>query len=369
MTAGKERPILLNPGPVTLSPRVRKAMLRGDWCHREPEFAALTHSINSRLQGVYAGLADDYEAVVLTGSGTAAVEGMLASFAPRERSTLVVSNGVYGERMVRMLAAHQRPCRVLEHDWMAAIDMARLERLLANHADISHLAVVHHETTTGRLNDLQAIGELCRARGLELLLDGVSSFGAESIAGREWNLAAVAATANKCLHGAPGLSFVVARRDLWRETGQGAGSVYLDLHAAHALQHAQGYSPFTQAVQVAFALDAALDEHIAAGGWRARRDCYRERARAVSETLLGLGVDTLLPPTEFSSVLHAYRLPGGVDYASLHDALKARGFIIYAGQGSLAADIFRIAHMGDIGAADLDRLCAELRRFLGAGKS
>ena len=358
-----DRSILLNPGPVTLTQRVRAALGRGDWCHREPEFAALVQGINRRLAGVYAELAADFDAVLLSGSGTAAVEGMLRAFAPRDRTTLVLANGVYGERMSRMLRVLGRPQQLLAQDWLAGPGIPQLEAALARDPSISHVAVVHHETTTGRLNDLEMIGRACRAWGVQLLLDGVSSFGAERIAGRDWNLAAVAATANKCLHGAPGLSFVLARRELWQRPAA-AGGVYLDLHAYHAAQHTDGYSPFTQAVQVAFALDAALDEHAEQGGWRGRLARYRERALRVATTLAPLGARRLLPEGEASSVLHAYRLPRGLDYRGLHDALKRRGFIIYAGQGRLAPDIFRIAHMGDITAADLERLCRALRAVL-----
>jgi 2-aminoethylphosphonate-pyruvate transaminase len=356
--------VLLNPGPVTLTRRVRAALGRGDWCHREPEFAALVRDINRRLARVYEALAGDYDAALITGSGTSAVEGMLATFAPRDGRTLVLANGVYGERMARMLAAHGRPHQVLAHDWLAPVSVPRLEQALERDPGISHVAVVHHETTTGRLNDLESIGRVCQAWGVQLLLDGVSSFGAERIAGRDWNLAAVAATANKCLHGAPGLSFVLARRALWQAPAPPADSVYLDLRAYHRAQHDDGFSPFTQAVQVAFALAAALAEHAAAGGWGARLRSYRERAAHVAAVLAGLGVGTLLPEPEFSSVLWSYRLPGRLTYTDLHAALKRRGFIIYAGQGRLAPDIFRIAHMGDITAGDLDRLGDGLRAVL-----
>jgi 2-aminoethylphosphonate-pyruvate transaminase len=201
-----------------------------------------------------------------------------------------------------------------------------------------------------------------------MLLDGVSSFGAERIAGRDWNLAAVAATANKCLHGVAGLSFVVARRELWAAAPAHASSVYLDLHAYHRAQHADGFSPFTQAVQVAFALREALAEHAAEGGWLARRATYRARAARIHACLARMGVTTLLSPSEYSAILWSYRLPGALTYARLHDALKARGFIIYAGQGHLSPDIFRIAHMGDIRADDLERLEAALRASF-AGQS
>lgn len=226
---------------------------------------------------------------------------------------------------------------------------------------------MHHETTTGRLNDLQAIGALCRERDVALLLDGVSSFGAEAIDAEAWNLEAVAATANKCLHAVPGLSFVVGHNRLWTRTSPQVGSVYLDLYAYFAGQHGEGFSPFTQAVQVAFALSEALDELEEEGGWRARRQSYLDRAARIHDTLAAAGVGTLLPEEEFSSVLRSYLLPDGVAYPELHDKLKDDGFVIYAGQGQLAPDIFRIAYMGDITDADVAALCAALVAVLGAG--
>lgn len=356
------RTILLNPGPVTLTERVRAALGAGDWCHREAEFAALMRDINARLAAVHADLARDYRAVTLAASGSGAVEAMLASFAPDAGLTLVVANGSYGERMARMLVAHGKPHELLRHPWTSAPDLAELGARLGRAPRATHLAVVHHETTTGRLNDLPAIGALCRAHGVTLLLDAVSSFGAEAIAGAAWNLGALAATANKCLHGAPGLSFVLARDALWRQPPARAGSVYLDLSAYHAAQHGDGFSPFTMPVQVAFALREALAEHADQGGAVSRLALYRVRAAAIHSALAGAGVATLLDPADYSAVLRSYRLPRGLAYAGLHDALKAEGFVIYAGQGELAREIFRIAHMGDIRPPELERLCALLPR-------
>lgn len=358
------RQILLNPGPVTLTERVRRALTRGDWCHREPEFAELTQQLNSQLAAVYPGVGERCEAVLLTGSGTAAVESMLATFAPARRCTLVLANGVYGERMARILEAHGRPHRVLRHGWTDPVDVAALERVLAHDRNISHVAVVHHETTTGRLNDLESIGRVCKAWSASLLLDAVSSFGAEHLDTEEWNVAALAATANKCLHGAPGLSFVIARRELWRAPAVPAGTVYLNLFGYHRAQYGGGYSPFTQSVPVAFALGEALAEFREQGGWQARRSLYRRRAARVCAALTGAGVRTLLEPSEYASVLWSYELPAGMTYQYVHDALKREGFVIYAGQGDLGRHIFRIAHMGDIGEQDMERLCAALRRVL-----
>lgn len=359
------RLVLLNPGPVTLTDRVRGALARGDWCHREPEFADLVRDINARLARVHPGLEARFRAVTLAGSGTAAVEAMLATFAPDAGSTLVVANGVYGERMARILAAHGKPHRVLDHAWTAGIDLAAVAGQLAADGAISHVAVVHHETTTGRLNDLAGLGALCRQRGITLLLDAVSSFGAEAIDADAWNVGALAATANKCLHGVAGLSFVLARDDVWARPRQQARGAYLDLHGYHAGQHGDGFSPFTLPVQVAFALQEALAEHAEEGGATARRATYAARAARIAATLAAAGTATLLPAADYSSVLWSWRLPAGHGYPALHAALKAEGFVIYAGQGALGPEIFRIAHMGDIRADDLARLTAALARHLG----
>jgi 2-aminoethylphosphonate-pyruvate transaminase len=358
--------ILLNPGPVTLSKRVRAAMASGDWCHREPEFAQLTREINTELVAVYPEMTGVFDAVMLTGSGTSAVEAMLASFAPDHGGTLVVANGVYGERMARMLTVHRKPHQLMQNPWTAPFDMTAVSDLLDRHPEITHVATVHHETTTGRLNDLPALGALCRERELSLLLDGVSSFGAEDIDPEGWNLDAIAGTANKCLHGVPGLSFVVAHKPLWTRSSPQVGSIYLDLYAYYAGQHGEGFSPFTQSVQVAFALREALAELREAGGWQTRQSIYRQRAALIFEELTSINIDILLKDNEYSCVLRSYHLPSGVSYTELHDRLKDAGFVIYAGQGEFAQSVFRIAHMGEISTEDLQALCMALHSALGS---
>lgn len=357
--------ILLNPGPVNLSPRVRKALTRGDWCHREPEFAQLTREINSALASIYEPMADNYRSIILTGSGTCAVEAMLATFAPGADKTLVVANGVYGERMARMLAVHEKPHVVAKSEWSSPIDLEEIRRSLENDRKIRYVAAVHHETTTGRLNDVAALGNLCREFGVKLLIDAVSSFGVEFIAADDWNVAAIAGTANKCLHGVPGLSFVLASNELWAQQAAFVRSVYLDLRIYYQSQHEQGYSPFTQAVQIAFALREALSELQDEGGWQKRQAVYRARAEKIYEALVSVGIETVIRPEEYSCVLRSYRLPPSLNYVAAHDQMKSEGFVIYAGQGQFASTIFRIANMGAIGQSDLEQLCTSLAKVFG----
>lgn len=357
------RTLLLNPGPVSLSERVRQALLGPDLCHREEEFSVLQSAIRAALLAVYALDEAKWAAVLLTGSGTAAVEAMLLSAVPRDGRVLVIENGVYGERMSSMAARGGIPSAQCSAAWDADFSLEAVAAALDAFPDTTHIAVVHHETTTGRLNRLQALAALCTSRGVELLMDAVSSFGAEDIDFATWPIAACAATANKCLHGVPGVSFVVVNRERFARSGNPARTVYLDL-ATYLAQQEQGGTPFTQSVQVFYALQEALAEFAEAGGQAARQRLYRSRMARVRGVLSTLGVAGLLPAEVSSCVLQSFRLPAGHDYPTLHDGLKAAGFVIYAGQGRLSGDIFRISLMGELTEADLTRLEAALRALL-----
>jgi 2-aminoethylphosphonate-pyruvate transaminase len=350
--------ILLNPGPVTLSERVRRSLLNPDLCHREAEFFDLQEEIRARLLAVYDLDPAQWSAVLMTGSGTAAVDSMMASLPPPDARVLVLANGVYGERMTQMCAQYRIAHEKLAGAWLEAPDVEQVAARLGS-GRFTHLAVVQHETTTGRLTDINVLGRLCAAHGVQLLLDGVSSFGAEAIefanADSGGTLAAVAATANKCLHGVPGVSFVITRRSALQSAA--SRTYYLDLARLARLQD-QRNTPFTPAVHAYYALREALCEYQEQGGRRARFARYAALAEQVRAGLAQLGITALLAPEESSVVLRAYHLPRGIGYPAVHDALKAGGFVIYAGQGDLSRTLFRIATMGEITAADIRRMLA-----------
>lgn len=345
--------LLLNPGPVTLTERVRKSLLQPDLCHRESEFYDLQDEARARLLNVYRLDPNEWSAVLMTASGTGAVESMIASLVPQGGKLLVVQNGVYGERIANIAKQYGIAYESVVHEWMQAPDLARIEACLDASGPFSHVAVVHHETTTGRLNDLQALGTACRARGVPLLVDAVSSFGAEAIDFDGANIAAVAATANKCLHGVPGASFVVARQRAIEAAA--SRTYYLDLARLAKLQ-AQRNTPFTPSVHAYYALVEALREFEEHGGVPARHARYAALAEQVRSGLASRGMASILPPEQSSVVLRSYALPSGVAYEALHDGLKAHGFVVYAGQGGLSKQLFRVSTMGDIEAADMERL-------------
>jgi 2-aminoethylphosphonate-pyruvate transaminase len=350
--------ILLNPGPVTLSERVRRSLLNPDLCHREVEYFDLQAELRDGLLAVYALDPAHWTAVLMTGSGTAAVDSMIASVPHEGARVLILENGVYGERMTQMCAQYRIAHETLTGAWLEPPAVDTLAIRLAGGA-FTHLAVVHHETTTGRLTDIGPISRLCGEHGVQLLLDGVSSFGAEAIDFAQPSLTAVAATANKCLHGVPGVSFVIARRTaLSRAVSR---TYYLDLTRLARSQD-QRNTPFTPAVQVYYGLREALREYQEQGGRAARFHRYAALAEQVRVGLAQLGISGLLTPQESSVVLRAYHLPAGISYPVLHDALKADGFIIYAGQGDLSRTLFRISTMGEITLADIRRLLESFRR-------
>lgn len=359
------RRILMNPGPVVLSERVRRALLSPDVCHREPEFAELQGEVRRGLESVYASAAGDFTAVLLTGSGTAAVEAMATSLVPREGKALVVANGTYGERIAAMLGSVGRAHTLIQAGWTEPPDLARIEQALDRDPDIGWILAVHHETTTGRLNDLAALGEIGVRRGVRLLVDAVSSFGAEEIDFAGWNLEACAATANKCLHGAPGVAFVVARRAALEARQSGAVGLYLDLFAHYRAQE-QAHPLFTPAVHPTYALREALAELEEGGGWQGRRRHYRTLSGLLRTGLQARGARLLLgSEREYASSLTSFQLPEGIGYDLLHARLKQAGFVVYPGQRGLLGQIFRVAVMGAMDERDVGRFLAAFEASLG----
>lgn len=357
-----KRMVLLNPGPVNVSDKVARAQLRGDLCHREEEFARLASGIRRKLKRAFA-IEDSFSPVLISGSGTAALEMAVGSFVSPGKSLLVISNGVYGERIARIAEVHGIPRTVLETPWGTPPDLDAIERALEADPRIEAVAMVHHETTTGLLNPLNGVGALARRAGKKFLVDAISSLAGDTFDFDAAGVDLAVGTANKCVQGLPGVSFALVRKDdLPRLEAIPARSLYLNLAAQHRAQEA-GQTLFTPAVQAHYALDAALDELIeetVAG----RVERTRRAARLLREGFAAMGLHPLLPEKWQSNVLTALQLPEGAAYADLHDRLKARGFVIYAGQGNLESRAFRVANIGDIRQDEFKEFLAALEETL-----
>jgi 2-aminoethylphosphonate-pyruvate transaminase len=349
--------ILLNPGPVNVSPRVAAALGRGDLCHREPECTALLAGIRDRLLRVFAPRGG-FTAILVTGSGTAALETAVTSVLSGRGRLVVVANGVYGERIAAMAAAARLPHSVVQGGWTLPPELSQLEQAVRE-PDVEAVAVVHHETTTGLRNPVREVGAIARAHGRLLLVDAISA-----LAGDPLDLEAVGAdlvvgTAGKCIQGYPGMAFVLVREEVMaRLLGHPRRSVYLSLPVYHEAQ-LRGSTPFTPAVQIAYAFDEALAE-LCEEGLEARIARYAAAASFLRTGFERLGLGCLLPGGLRSNTVTALRLPAGRTYADLHDGLRARGFVVYEGQGRLQREIFRVANMGHLTMADFARFLAAL---------
>jgi len=354
--------ILLNPGPANTSPRVRQALVMPDLCHREPEFFEVMRDVRQRLVAGL-GVASTHAAVLFTGSGTAAVEAAIASVVPPERALLVVDNGVYGDRMRRIARAHRIPAEVLSYDVTTPVPPADVARALREHPEISHVALVHHETTTGLLNPVEAVADVAAAAGRRVIVDAMSSLFGEPLDVARDGIDFVTASANKCLQAIPGIAFVLARRAaLPALEGRPARSVYLDL-AGHFTTQEQDNTPFTPAVQVLHAMREALLE-LAEEGVAARVARYAENARVLRRGMAALGFSILVPEGARSSILTTFRLLPGLTYDALHDAMKRRGYVIYAGQGQIRTYAFRVANMGTLTPKDMDAVVSAFAECL-----
>ncbi|NNF10838.1 MAG: aminotransferase class V-fold PLP-dependent enzyme, partial [Acidimicrobiia bacterium] len=283
-----------------------------------------------------------------------AVEAMVGTLVPADRPVLVCANGVYGERIDKMLRLQGKQPILLRQDWTEAIDLEAVATRLADNPDISSVIAVHHETTTGRLNDLEALGAVCREYETPMLVDAVSSFGGAQLPLERWNAVACASNSNKCLHGVPGVAFVLARRDLLTSGTGHAPGLYLDLITNFNAQVA-GYPAFTPAVQAMYALHQALVDLEAEGGWQARAADYAERTGRLVTGLAALGIEPLLDEGR-SDILTSFRLPLRTTFDELYAHLRAENFVIYAGQKQMFDSIFRVAVMGDLHLDEIDRL-------------
>ncbi len=338
--------ILLNPGPVNVSDRVRHALTGPDRCHRESECAALFDRIRHKLLTAFVpGAESEYVAILLTGSGTAAVEASIMSCLPAGKRLVHVNNGVYGERISSIVGTQRLGIAEIKCDWDVPPDPDTILKSLKQQPAAHAVAMVHHETTLGLINPVHAIAEHVDSRGCVFVLDSISGLGGEAldIAGRHMYM--VAGTSGKCIQGMPGVSFVLVRKGFMDNVMKyPRRSWYLSLANYYEAQE-RGSVPFTPAVPLYAALDEALSE-LLEEGVQNRMKRYGRMAAVIREHMRAAGVRAVLPDDRQSNSLTAFYLPDGLTYAVLHDRLKERGYIIYAGQGRLESKIFRVANMG-----------------------
>jgi 2-aminoethylphosphonate-pyruvate transaminase len=338
-------PLLLTPGPLTTSRTVKQAMVH-DWGSRDAAFIKINQSVLTRLPAI-ANLDEDFVTVPMQGSGTFAVEAMLTTFIPRDGKVLLLINGAYGQRAKKICEIAGRAVAVLETPEDTPPDLAAIDTLLGGDKAISHVFVVHCETTSGILNPVAKIAELVQRHRRHLLVDAMSAFGALALDGTRIAFDAVAASSNKCLEGVPGLGFVIARKSVLEKAKGNASTLVLDLHDQWANFVKTGQYRFTPPIHVIVAFHQALDEFDAEGGVAGRGGRYAENCRILIEGMRALGFEPLLPDHLQAPIIVTFRMPADKNFVfqAFYDRLKARGYVIYPGKLTVA-DSFRIGCIG-----------------------
>ncbi|PCI24135.1 MAG: 2-aminoethylphosphonate--pyruvate transaminase [SAR324 cluster bacterium] len=348
--------LLLTPGPLTTSHQVKAVMSR-DWCTWDDDYNALVQEIRQELVRL-SGAEQLYTATLMQGSGTASVESVIGSVIPKNGKLAVLRNGEYGHRIQRIAETLNIPVVALDSGELQPVDVRDLEELLKKDPDITHVAAVHCETTTGMLNPIQQIGEIAKKYQKVFILDGMSSFGGIPMDLEQLQVDFLISSANKCIQGVPGFGFILSKREALQKTKGWARSLSLDLYDQwNCMEENQGKWRFTSPTHVVRAFAQALSELKAEGGISQRYQRYQQNQQLLVEGMRSLGFECLLDDGLHSPIITSFLSPKhpNFEFKTFYNNLKEKGFVIYPGKVS-QADCFRIGNIGDIHPEDILRL-------------
>ncbi len=348
--------LLLTPGPLTTSRTVRHAMLR-DLSTRDRDYKTTVQSVRDGIVRL-ATKGQDYTAVLMQGSGTFAVEATLGSVIPPDGRILVVDNGAYGQRMAKIAERLRIDCTILTHRETEPVRIDQIRRTLQEEPTITHVAMVHCETTTGMLNPAAEVGRLAREFGRIYILDAMSSFGGIPTCAEDLGVHYLISSANKCIQGVPGFGFVVAHRPSLEQTEGWARSLSLDLFDQwKTMERGEGDWRFTSPTHVILAFEQALQELSEEGGVAGRHARYVDNHTHLVAGMVRIGFHTLLPSKQQAPIITSFLNPKDprFDFDTFFEKLKARRFLIYPGKVT-DVETFRIGNIGYVFPKDIDEL-------------
>ncbi len=355
--------ILLNPGPVTTTPRVKSAGSARDMCHREPVFSSLLDSVQRKLRVVF-GASEEHDILLVTASGTGGIESALSTFIPEGKKLLVINNGAFGERLAQIAAVYNIETVVIELPWGAEVPLDQVEAAFIENPDIAIAAMIHHETSVGILNPVVEVAEIAHRYGAKIVVDAVSSMGGEDISVERDGIDVCITSANKCIHALSGLASVCIHQDMWKTIeGNAPRNFYLDLRRYLNFMVEKRQTPFTPSVNTMMALNAALDELLEVGV-TARQNHYRKLNAHLREGLMALGLKILVDENRSSHSLTIVEVPIGMEFSDIYQGVKERGFIVYECKGDLSSRYFQIANMGALEITHVDEFLASLADVL-----
>lgn len=354
--------ILLTPSPLTTSQTVKEAMLT-DWCTWDEDYNLhIVEEIRKSLVSLATQHTGDYTSILLQGSGTYCVEAVIGSVIKPGDKLLILSNGAYGDRMGNIAEYHGISYDMLAFDETEQVSVSYVDDYLSHNAEITHVAVVHCETTTGVLNPLKEIAHLVKMHGKKLIVDAMSSFGGVPLDVHELGIDFLISSANKCIQGVPGFGFIIARCSELLHCKGVSKSLSLDIYDQwEAMEKGHGKWRFTSPTHVVRAFKQAMDELAEEGGVEVRHNRYCENHRVLVDGMRSLGFQTLLPDEIQSPVITSFLYPHvDFNFKAFYTQLKERGFVIYPGKIS-QADTFRIGNIGDVHPEDFRQLIEIIR--------
>jgi 2-aminoethylphosphonate-pyruvate transaminase len=352
MTYSGRDPILLTPGPLTTSLATKSAMLR-DWGSWDASFNAVTARVRARLTAVVNG-EGTHVCVPMQGSGTFSVEAAVNTLVPRNGHLLVLVNGAYGKRLARLTEMMGRRLSVFETADDVPTTAADVARKLDVDKSITHVGLIHCETSTGILNPLAEIADAVAQRGRHLIVDAMSSFGAIPIDAKAVPFDALIAASGKCIEGPPGMGFVFARKSVLEQSAGNSTSLALDLHDQWAYMEKTTQWRYTPPTHVVVALDAALEQYLAAGGQPARLARYTENCETLIAGMKEMGFRPFLDARIQAPIIVTFHAPADPRYAfkAFYDKVRDKGFILYPGKLT-QLETFRVGCIGAIGPAEM----------------
>jgi len=345
-------PILLTPGPLTTALPTRMAMLR-DWGSWDSQFNAITAVVRERLLDVVAAHAT-HTCVPMQGSGTFSVEAAVNTLVPRDGHMLVLVNGAYGQRLAKLARMMGRRVSVFETAEDVPTTAADVDRLLTSDASVTHVGLIHCETSTGILNPLREIAEVVARHAKSLIVDAMSSFGAIAIDAPTMPFDALIAASGKCIEGPPGMAFVIARRAVLERCAGNSTSLSLDLHDQWQYMEKTTQWRYTPPTHVVAAFAAALEAFVADGGQPARLARYTRNCETLVRGMAELGFRPFLDPSIQAPIIVTFHAPADPRYTfrAFYDGVRDKGFILYPGKLT-QVETFRV---GCIGAIDHDEM-------------
>jgi 2-aminoethylphosphonate-pyruvate transaminase len=356
--------LLLTPGPLSTTKGVRAALLR-DWCTWDEDYNLdIVQRIRSELVTLAASKPEDYTAVLMQGSGSFGVEACLGTAVPWDGKLLVVENGAYGKRIAREMEYIGRAFSRISYPETEAADPDDIGEALGSDPSITHVAMVHCETTTGILNPIEEVARVVKAHGKVFIVDAMSSFGGIPIDMSALGIDYLISSSNKCVQGVPGFSFVIASRSELEKCEGNAHSLCLDLYDQWREMDEGGKWRFTSPTHVVRAFQQALEELRNEGGIPARYARYKENQRLLSQGMRALGLRSLLPEAVQSPIITSFLYPEkSFDFKAFYRAAKREGFVLYPGKIS-QAPTFRIGNIGDVYPEDIRRLLGVVENIL-----